>query len=593
MKKTINISIGGMSFQIEEDAYERLDAYLKSVKSHFASYPESAEIVSDIEDRVADQFSVKAGASKIITLPVVEELIGIMGKPEEMSGGKTASAEPAANEFRALGKRLYRNPDDVIIAGVCSGLAAYIGVDPVWVRLAFAVTIFFGGFGVLLYIILWVIVPEAKTDTEKMQMRGEPINLKNVEANIKERISEIHHRFKDDNQANSGASASAKASADYPEGNNAWEGKKKDHSGIKKALAAPFRALGAVVRALGLAIKNLVPLLARLLGVVLTVAAALGIAGLAVAAVSLAFNANSPYVDFPLREIAAGGLLYVAVISAFLVGFVPLVFLILIGTSLAAYKSTFGKIGSIFLVGIWIAAIALTAGIGIRLAPQIESAVNSYQTQAKEEKVFALDDFSQVDLSGSYNAQIVQGPEFKIIARGNKRELEAMEIRKEGQAAVFGMHDNFNFCLFCLRRGANVEIYMPQLEKVSLAGASHVTASGFKAERLDLDFSGASGADMEVDIAEMDVQLSGASKARISGTSTQVSLKASGASQFDSGSAAIRDASLDLSGASKAWMGNLQQLQVKASGASKVYYISAQQIQQELSGASRIVDHQE
>ncbi len=586
MKKTISISIGGMSFQIEEDAYERLDNYLKSIKQHFSSYPESTEIVSDIEDRIADQFSAKTGLAKIVGLKTVEELILAMGTPEQMGGSERGSNFKAASGEQPKGRKLFRNADDVIIAGVCSGLAAYVGIDAVWVRLIFALSIFFGGFGILLYIILWIIVPEAKTDTEKMQMRGEAINLKNVEANIKERISEIHHRFKDSDQSES---ASAKASADYPLGNNAWEGKKKDRSGIKNALTAPFRALGA----LGRAVKNIFPLFARLLGVVITVAGVAAIAGLAVAAVSVAFNANSPYVDFPLREIAAGGLLYVAVISAFLVGFVPLVFLTLIGTSLAAYKSTFGKIGSIFLVGIWIAAIALTAGIGIRLAPQIESAVNTYQTQAKEEKVFALDDFSQVDLRGSYNAQIIPGPEFKIIARGTNRELEAMEIRKEGPAAVFGTRDNFNFCLFCIRKGANVEIHMPKLEKVFLSGASHVTASGFKAERLDLDFSGASGGDMEVDIAEMNARLSGASKARISGTSTQVSLKASGASQFDSASGSIRDAELDLSGASKAWMGNLQKLQVKASGASKVYYLSTEEIQQELSGASRIVNDQE
>ena len=98
---------------------------------------------------------------------------------------------------------------------------------------------------------------------------------------------------------------------------------------------------------------------------------------------------------------------------------------------------------------------------------------------------------------------------------------------------------------------------------------------------------------MEADLGEMDVQLSGASKAQISGTSTRVSLKASGASQFDSDSAAVESAALDLSGASKAWVGNLQKLQVEASGASKVYYLSAEEIQQELSGASRIVNYRE
>src|SRR3989344_2768562 len=385
MKKTINISIGGMSFQIEEDAFERLDAYLKSIKSHFSSYPESGEIVSDIEDRVADQFSAKSGVSKIITLPVVEELIGVMGKAEEMGGEKSENPKASANEFKAFGKRLYRNTDDAIIAGVCSGLAAYIGVDPVWVRLAFAVSIFFGGFGVLLYIILWIIVPEAKSDTEKMQMRGEPINLKNVEATIKERMHEVRDHFK--GQAGYSPSASAEASADYPLGNNVMEGKKKDHSGVKKVLSAPFRAISAVAGALGPAVKKLFSIILRIIGFGLTIGAAFALAGLVFAAISIIFNGNSQYVDFPLKEVAAGALFYLAAVSAFFVAFVPVVFIMLVGTSLLAMKSTFTRLGSIGLAPLLIMATALAANVGFKLAPQIESAINSsekYQTVSKQ-----------------------------------------------------------------------------------------------------------------------------------------------------------------------------------------------------------------
>ena len=554
MKKTINISIGGMSFQIEEDAYERLDNYLKSIKQHFSSYPESAEIVSDIEDRIADQFSAKTAPAKIVGLKTVEELILAMGTPEQMGGAGRSEHFKAASGDQPKGRKLFRNPDDVIIAGVCSGLAAYVGIDAVWVRLLFALSIFFGGFGVLLYIILWIIVPEAKTDTEKMQMRGEAINLKNVEANIRERVEEL---------------------------------KKKDHSGIKKVLAAPFRALGVLLEGIGRAVKKIVPLFARLVGVVLTVAAAAGIAGLVIAAVSLAFNANSPYVDFPLREIAAGSLFYAAVISAFFVAFVPLAFLALAGVSLAAYRSAFGKTGSIFLFGLWIVAIAIAAGIGIRLAPQIESAVKTYETQGMVEKVIDLNDFTQVDFSGNYNAVIVPSNEYKVVLKGRQRDLDSAEIKKQGQTAFFGHSNNFNVCVFCLNRETHVEIHMPRLEKVSLSGSSHVTASGYKSDRLDLDFSGASMGDLVVEAGVTYAKLSGASKAQIRGTSTAVSLKASGASQFNAKEAAVKDASVELSGASRAFLGNVERLQVKASGASRVNYYSAQSLAEDLSGASR------
>jgi len=556
MKKTINISIGGMSFQIEEDAFERLDAYLKSIKSHFSSYPESGEIVSDIEDRVADQFSAKSGVSKIITLPVVEELIGVMGKAEEMGGEKSENPKASANEFKAFGKRLYRNTDDAIIAGVCSGLAAYIGVDPVWVRLAFAISIFFGGFGVLLYIILWVIVPEAKTDTEKMQMRGEPINLKNVEATIKERVEEL---------------------------------KKKDHSGVKKVLSAPFRAISAVAGALGPAVKKLFSIILRIIGFGLTIGAAFALAGLVFAAISIIFNGNSQYVDFPLKEVAAGALFYLAAVSAFFVAFVPVVFIMLVGTSLLAMKSTFTRLGSIGLAALWIVAIAIAANVGFKLAPQIESAINSSENYQTVSKQIDAKDFTKIALSSDYEAAVYPANEFKVMAVGREKDLSELHTYVEDGAFVAVRDSYFKFCLFCINKSIKFEIYMPELNGVDLSGASDVTASGFSSPEFFVKLSGASKAYLSIDALKLDAQLSGASKLELKGLADEVILKESGASKTTAEELIVKNATVELSGASKAYFGDLENLKVKASGASKVYYSSAVNIEEDLSGSSRTI----
>src|SRR3989344_5048080 len=556
MKKTINISIGGMSFQIEEDAFERLDAYLKSIKSHFSSYPESGEIVSDIEDRVADQFSAKSGVSKIITLPVVEELIGVMGKAEEMGGEKSENPKASANEFKAFGKRLYRNTDDAIIAGVCSGLAAYIGVDPVWVRLAFAISIFFGGFGVLLYIILWVIVPEAKTDTEKMQMRGEPINLKNEEATIKERVEEL---------------------------------KKKDHSGVKKVLSAPFRAISAVAGALGPAVKKLFSIILRIIGFGLTIGAAFALAGLVFAAISIIFNGNSQYVDFPLKEVAAGALFYLAAVSAFFVAFVPVVFIMLVGTSLLAMKSTFTRLGSIGLAALWIVAIAIAANVGFKLAPQIESAINSSENYQTVSKQIDAKDFTKIALSSDYEAAVYPANEFKVMAVGREKDLSELHTYVEDGAFVAVRDSYFKFCLFCINKSIKFEIYMPELNGVDLSGASDVTASGFSSPEFFVKLSGASKAYLSIDALKLDAQLSGASKLELKGLADEVILKESGASKTTAEELIVKNATVELSGASKAYFGDLENLKVKASGASKVYYSSAVNIEEDLSGSSRTI----
>ena len=270
VKKTISISIGGYSFQVEEDAYARLEKYLSGVKERFASYVGADEIVSDIEGRMAEQFTGKAGESKIVTLAIVEEMIAVMGQPEQMGGEDRATghAGSATGSSDFSGKRFYRSLDNAMLGGVASGIAAYFGdFDPLWVRLAFALSVFFGGLGVVLYLILWIIVPAARTDTEKMQMRGEPVNLRNIEETVKARVDEVKNR---------------------------------DYSGFKKILVLPFRFLGAVIRAAGSVSKNLFSVVFRIVGFFLTVAAALAIAGIVVALVSILFNAHSSYFDFPI-----------------------------------------------------------------------------------------------------------------------------------------------------------------------------------------------------------------------------------------------------------------------------------------------------
>lgn len=343
MKKTINISIGGMPFQVEEDAYARLENYLAQVRAHFASMAGAEEISSDIEDRLAEQFEAKVGKNGILTLSVVEEMIKVMGEPQDFGAGQSASPEEKSQApgRTFAGKRLMRNGDDAIIAGVCSGIAAYVGVDAVWVRLIFAIWMFFYGFGVILYIILWIIMPEAKTETEKMQMRGEPINLKAIEQTIKERAEEF---------------------------------KKKDFSKTKQVFVARFRTFGKAGSAFGRVFSKLFSLIFRILGGLIAIAGSLGLAGLIIVAISILLNANSPYVDFPLREIVTGSIFYLGVIAAFFAGLVPIIFLVLLGATLLTCKSAFSKMGSVGLVVLWIISLAILANIGIKYAPQVENA---------------------------------------------------------------------------------------------------------------------------------------------------------------------------------------------------------------------------
>ncbi len=196
MNKTVTVNIGGIVFHIDENAYEKFKQYLESIRSHFTSSDGRDEIMQDIEARIAEMFQERVKDSKqVITLEDVNEVTLLMGKPEEFAGGGEKEAEEEPLSTGPVKRRLFRNPDDKLLGGVCSGVAGYFDIDPVWVRLILAVSFFIFGSGFLLYIILWIIIPEAKTAAEKLQMKGEAVTVSNIQKNVKEEMEALKKRM--------------------------------------------------------------------------------------------------------------------------------------------------------------------------------------------------------------------------------------------------------------------------------------------------------------------------------------------------------------------------------------------------------------
>ncbi|WP_276504170.1 PspC domain-containing protein [Terrimonas pollutisoli] len=169
MKKIININLSGRVIPIEDSAYEKLQAYIESLRRYFSHEDGRDEIINDIESRIAELMNdkVRKGAA-CVTDTDINEIIASMGRPEDFDADTTDTGEAAQqaqqqqysySETRAK-KRLYRDSSDKFIGGVCSGLAAYLNVDPAIVRILFAI-ITFGGFGLgfLAYILLWIVLP--------------------------------------------------------------------------------------------------------------------------------------------------------------------------------------------------------------------------------------------------------------------------------------------------------------------------------------------------------------------------------------------------------------------------------------------------
>ena len=193
MRKTVTVNIAGMVFYIDDDAYAVLSDYLSSVRSEFRSMEGGDEIYEDIESRIAELFNEKLKNNRqVISLRDVEEVIGTLGQPGDFS--ETVSGSYPTGSY-SRNKRLYRDPDNRMIAGVCSGLAAYWRVDPSIVRLIFVILAIFGMFGILIYLVLWIILPEAHTVAQKLEMRGEPVNLSNIGAFFRDEFENVKRSF--------------------------------------------------------------------------------------------------------------------------------------------------------------------------------------------------------------------------------------------------------------------------------------------------------------------------------------------------------------------------------------------------------------
>lgn len=201
MKKTVSINLNSFMFVIDEDAYQMLHLYLSKLESHFSQIEEGGEIVKDIESRIAEIFNSKINENKqIINIRDVEEIIQILGNVEDITGDthteNTKKEKEEQKKDEKKSKKLYRDPDNRVLGGVCSGLAEFTGISTTTWRIIFLVLIFVGQISIIAYIILWIAVPEAKTTAQKLEMKGDKINLSNIEKTVKKEFEEVKKNFK-------------------------------------------------------------------------------------------------------------------------------------------------------------------------------------------------------------------------------------------------------------------------------------------------------------------------------------------------------------------------------------------------------------
>ncbi|MDD4319022.1 MAG: DUF2807 domain-containing protein [Candidatus Peribacteraceae bacterium] len=567
MHKTVTITIGGLLFHVEDDAFERLDRYLASVRAHFSSYADADEIVSDIENRIAEEFAeITKGRKKAVTAKDVEALTARMGTVEDFKrfGGEEVPGreEPKENVedrrkeplFRG---RLYRDTDDRVLGGVCAGIANYAGIDPVIVRLLFALTIFFGGAGVILYIILWIIVPEAKTTTEKMEMKQQRVTLSAIQERVKEKMP--------------------------PE---------KTRNALRQILTVPFVIIRRVLEVLGRFLRAFFPLIARAVGFLMILGVALAIAGLTTYAVLLVTDPATALVDLPLQEITGRATYLTLVGAGYFIAFLPLVFVLMVGASLLSMKSAFSPLSLAVLVGLWGSAVATLGVTAVTHAPVIEAAFERIRSERVDtvSRAFTFRDFTGVQADGFSTLTIRRGDAYEVSLEASPLDQEQSSLQVVDGMLTLDHDRGIVDCLFfCSRRSVTLAVTMPRLQTVRLTGASQGEVQGFRGGTMTFGLSGASMLNADVRPDALDADVSGSSQLYLAGEAKTLTFNVSGASWLDALSFMTGRADADVSGASTARVYAVESLTGEASGASRILYrVLPKQLDVDTSGASAV-----
>lgn len=364
MNKTVNINLAGVFFHIDENAYAKLQRYLSAIKRSFEGVTGEDEIIADIEARISELFSDKIqDARQVISVKELDEVIAVMGQPEDyMVDDDIFEDAPSSKKSKRTnrpsnGKKLYRDSENAYIGGVSSGLGHYFGVDSLWIRLfwVFLVVIGFGS-PILIYILLWILMPEATSTADKLSMTGKAVNIDNIQEKVKEGFENV---------------ADAVKNVDYDKfGNTA-----------KKGAQGFFQTIGTII-------MFFLKVLAKIFGVLFVITGASVVislfVGLFTAGISdLFYKDIGNYQEF----IYTAGLpiWLISILVFFAVG-IPFFFLFYLGLKiLAGNLKSMPLAGKLSLLGLWLIAV-----IGIGVVAIQEATEHSYTGKVVTEEVLAI-----------------------------------------------------------------------------------------------------------------------------------------------------------------------------------------------------------
>lgn len=511
MKKTIPTSIANTLFYIEEDTYSKLEDYLASIREHFAGNADSIEIIHDIEDRIREQFTEATGTERIITKEHVDELIARMGKPEDFgdeSNSESAHTEKGTHSDKHS-RKLYRDTNHAVIAGVASGIGAYLGIDPVVIRIVFLISMFLGGSGFIAYIILWAAVPEAKTSAQKLEMQGDPVNLQSMKEKVNEKVNEVKEN-------------------------------KKLHGIFAKIVGAIGPVLGGIV------------------GVGLKLISIFAYIGITCAFIIALFQPANSMLPLEITSIVSLPMFYIALSALYIVSIIPFIFISTLGRILLRKKPFFHGKRATALFVIWIALIIGSVAIGASVGSRVENHIRTSPQYSETTKVIPLTAFDTLTAENGQHITIVAGAEYSATIHGRTADVERIVFDQTGIAGasttllVHNSNDEWRACFFCRHMTSRIEITVPADKPLKEITSQNATS---------IKYTGA--------FTDLKVSLQNASVLELSGTAKSLTATLENASALQASALKADTVSITMQNATKADFYAITKLNFEAKNASK------------------------
>lgn len=548
MNKTLTINLNKTVFNIDEEAYDLLQAYLADVNEHFKNEPDKAEIISDIEARIAELFTEKLGKIKnVITVNDVNDIVYVMGKPSQFSedeedtseGEKTTSNEKKEEEYTYSGsKRFYLDPDNGLLGGVCSGLGAYLGWDVTLIRILLVALVFFGlGSVIPIYIVVWIVAPRATTTAQKMAMRGEVVNIETIKNKMKDAKNYVN-------------SDEFKSSAEDV-------GSKFGHF---------FQSVFKVL-------MTLLGVIFTVVGVVL--ASALIFALLIILVQPDVIMVNNPDLLKIMEGISTEKITLLILGVLFIIG-API--FALIYWSIRARSTERATSNTPFWVALilWFAGIFMFMSVGSETFKIFNNNIKSFDNwdlydpennpEWKTENRNITASFNAVEIDGVMNVEFTHQKENSVSISTIGKYLPQIKTEVEGGVLKIRTINNL------IKPNIKIEIGVDSLTGVSASGATKINfTNAFPAKYFKADFSGASKGDLKFTNAKkIDIELSGASSLDMEGVTDSLVLESSGSSKIDTEDISAKYVKIDLSGVSKADVTATETIDGDISGTSKI-----------------------